>query len=88
MAITPEQWQEFVASRRTTRDFLSTPVPDELIDQLLTDAMTAPSWSNTRPYLVGIAKGEQRDRIAKSFSEDGMLLPELSEMGYGEKSGY
>ena len=67
MAITPEQWQEFVASRRTTRDFLSTPVPDELIDQLLTDAMTAPSWSNTRPYLVGIAKGEQRDRIANEL---------------------
>lgn len=67
VAITPEQWQEFVASRRTTRDFLSTPVPDELIDQLLTDAMTAPSWSNTRPYLVGIAKGQQRDRIASEL---------------------
>ena len=67
MAITPEQWQEFVASRRTTRDFLPTPVPDELIDQLLTDAMTAPSWSNTRPYLVGIAKGEQRDRISNEL---------------------
>ena len=61
------QFSEFLASRRTTRDFLTTPVPEELIDQLLTDAMTAPSWSNTRPYLVGIASGERRDRISKEF---------------------
>jgi nitroreductase len=60
-------WKEFVASRRTTRDFLNKEVSDLLIDELLTDAMTAPSWSNTRPYLVGIAKGEKRDRISKEL---------------------
>jgi nitroreductase len=60
-------WAEFVASRRTTRDFLSREVPDSLIDELLTDAMTAPSWSNTRPYLVGIARGEKRDRISREL---------------------
>lgn len=60
-------WQQFVASRRTTRDFLDKAVPQELIDQLLTDAMTAPSWSNTRPFLVGIASGDRRDRISKEF---------------------
>jgi nitroreductase len=63
----PAAWREFVASRRTTRDFSSTEVPDELIDILLQDAMTAPSWSNTRPYLVAIAKGETRDRISQGF---------------------
>ncbi|MEN9853949.1 MAG: hypothetical protein RLZ30_58 [Actinomycetota bacterium] len=64
---TESDWKEFVASRRTTRDFLNKEVPDSLIDELLTDAMTAPSWSNTRPYLVGIAKGEKRDRISKEL---------------------
>ena len=62
-----ESFSDFVASRRTTRDFLPTPVPQELIDTLLTDAMTAPSWSNTRPYLVATAQGEVRDRISKDF---------------------
>ncbi|MEY3587254.1 MAG: hypothetical protein RJB32_550 [Actinomycetota bacterium] len=65
--LTAEQWRSFVASRRTTRDFLPTPVPQELIDQLLTDAMTAPSWSNTRPYLVAVASGQARDRISKEL---------------------
>jgi nitroreductase len=62
-----ESFSDFVASRRTTRDFLPTPIPQELIDKLLTDAMTAPSWSNTRPYLVATAQGEVRDRISKDF---------------------
>ena len=29
--------------------------------------MAAPSWSNTRPYLIGIAQGESRDRISAEF---------------------
>lgn len=62
-----QSFSEFASSRRTTRDFLATEVPQKLIDQLLTDAMTAPSWSNTRPYLVGIAQGEKRDRISAGF---------------------
>lgn len=65
--ITKEQWVEFVASRRTTRDFLPTPLSDEIIDELITDALTAPSWSNTRPFMVAVATGDKRDRIAAEF---------------------
>ena len=84
--ITKEQWVTFAASRRSTRDFTSKPVPMELIDELLTDAMTAPSWSNTRPYLVAVATGEKRDRIAAEFlsrwdslsaARTGGMLPKL-----------
>ncbi|MDG2497117.1 MAG: nitroreductase [Aquiluna sp.] len=60
-------FKAFAASRRTTRDFLPTAVPEDLIDKLIADAMTAPSWSNTRPFMVGIASGERRDRISKEF---------------------
>lgn len=54
----------FLASRRSTRDFLSKSVPQKVIDAILTDAMTAPSWSNTRPYMVAVATGEVRNRIS------------------------
>jgi nitroreductase len=66
-SIDPALWEAFVQSRRTTRDFLDTPIPQELIDQLLKDGMAAPSWSNTRPYMIAIAQGEQRNRISKEF---------------------
>jgi nitroreductase len=67
-ALTPEQVSEFLASRRSTRDFIrDKPVPRELLDQLLTDALTAPSWSNTRPFIIAIADGQVRDRISQEF---------------------
>jgi nitroreductase len=60
-------FSSFLADRRSTRDFLSTPVPQELIEKLLTDSLTAPSWSNTRPFKVAVASGEVRDRISNEF---------------------
>lgn len=63
-----EDFSKFLASRRTTRDFKPTPIPEEILDQLLKDSLTAPSWSNTRPFKVAVASGEVRDRIADEFS--------------------
>ena len=39
----------FASSRRSTRDFLPTPIPDEIIEEIIADGLTSPSWSNTRP---------------------------------------
>ena len=60
-------FSEFLASRRTTRNFESAPVSEALLHTLLTDALTSPSWSNTRPFAVCIATGERRDRISAEF---------------------
>jgi nitroreductase len=62
-----EDFHSFVSSRRSTRDFLSIPVPDEIIDEIIADGLTSPSWSNTRPILVAVAKGDVRDRLSKEF---------------------
>ena len=62
-----QQVSEFLASRRSTRDFLDKPIPQEVLDAVLKDALTAPSWSNTRPFKVAIATGEIKERISKDF---------------------
>jgi nitroreductase len=80
------QWiSEFLASRRSTRDFLSTPVPDEILDQILTDSLTAPSWSNTRPFKVAIATGEVRDRISGEFLSRWSVLSRIMRKGIRNK---
>jgi len=43
---------------------LPTPVDDSLLNDIFTDAMTAPSWSNLRSFMVGVATGDRRDRIS------------------------
>ena len=67
--LTSQQVSEFLASRRSTRDFLDKPIPEEILNQILTDALTAPSWSNTRPFMIAVADGERKDRISEEFSK-------------------
>jgi nitroreductase len=55
-------------SRRSVRDFLPTPVPQDVLDAILADANAAPSWSNTQPYRVAIASGEVRDQLAQQLT--------------------
>ena len=65
--VVPNDFRTFVASRRSTRDFVDTPISDEIIDEIIADGLTAPSWSNTRPFLVAVAKEEVRDRLSHEF---------------------
>ena len=58
-----DQFGAFLASRRSTRDYLPDPVPNEIIQEIIRDGLTAPSWSNTRPFMVAVATGEVRDRL-------------------------
>ena len=76
---------DFLASRRTTRDFLPTPVPQDVIDQLLTDSLTAPSWSNTRPFKVAVATGEVKDRISNEFLSRWNVLSKIMRRGIKNK---
>ncbi|MEI2716493.1 MAG: nitroreductase [Candidatus Nanopelagicales bacterium] len=57
------QFSQLVRSRRSVRDFLPDPVPDDVLAQVLDDAQWAPSWSNTQPYRLAVATGSRRDHL-------------------------
>jgi nitroreductase len=82
---TSEEFSKFLSSRRSTRDFLSTPIPSDLLDQILTDALTAPSWSNTRPFKVAVASGDVRDRISSEFLARWSVLSKIMRKGFLNK---
>ena len=65
--ISAENLQTLMTSRNSTRDFLPNEIPEEALQEILQDGMSAPSWSNTRPFLVAVARGEQRDRISNAL---------------------
>ena len=79
---TAKEISSFLSSRRTTRDFLPTPIPQEILDQILTDALTAPSWSNTRPFKVAVASGEVRNRISADFLERWNTVARQTKRGF------
>jgi nitroreductase len=53
-----------IRSRRSTRDFLPTQIPETLLNTVLEDANWAPSGSNVQPFRIAIASGEVRARIS------------------------
>lgn len=65
--VDPEAFSALVASRRSVRDFRPDPIPDELLQAVLADAKWAPSWTNTQPYLLAIASGEQCQRLRAAY---------------------
>uniref|UniRef100_UPI00404A01E2 nitroreductase n=1 Tax=Candidatus Planktophila sp. TaxID=2175601 RepID=UPI00404A01E2 len=85
IGINSEDFSKFLASRRTTRDFLPTQIPQEILDQILKDSLTAASWSNTRPFKVAIATGEVRDRISSEFLSRWTVLSRILRKGLTNK---
>lgn len=80
----PNELSEFLASRHSTRDFLAKEVPDEIIDQLIADGLTSPSWSNTRPIMVAIAKGDVRNRISDEFMARWEIVKDVRTSKWGQ----
>lgn len=80
-----EEFSHFLSSRRSTRDFQSTPIPPQILNQILKDALTAPSWSNTRPFKVAVASGEVRDRISQEFLLRWNALSKIMRKGFLNK---
>jgi hypothetical protein len=64
----------FIRSRRSTRDFLPTQVPPEIINQILVDALSAPSWSNRTQYLGVLLSGGSTTQVPTSNGFIGVLL--------------
>jgi nitroreductase len=54
---------EALASRRSVRDFLPTPVPGEVIRRVLTAAARAPSGGNVQPWHIDVVAGERLDEL-------------------------
>lgn len=56
---------DVIASRRSIRAFLPTPVAREDIEAILQVAARAPSGSNTQPWKVYVLTGESRQRLSR-----------------------
>jgi nitroreductase len=56
--------EEAIRGRKSTRAFLKTPVPRELIARILTTGGRAPSGTNIQPWKVRVLDGTARDELA------------------------
>jgi nitroreductase len=59
------QLKEAIRSRRSIRQFLSKPVPEEMIRELIADSLWVPSWGNTQPWEIVVVTGEKLEEFKK-----------------------
>ena len=62
-------FQEVNQKRRSIRDFLDKPVPKKIINEILKEALEAPSSSNTQPFKVVVATGDVLEKIGNQLTE-------------------
>lgn len=58
--------REAIASRRSVRGFLPTPVPRQTVEAILELAARAPSGSNIQPWQVYVCMGEARKKLSEA----------------------
>jgi nitroreductase len=58
--------RDAITGRRSIRRFLDTPVPPNVVRQILTKAAHAPSGTNSQPWLVHVVSGETRRRLSEA----------------------
>lgn len=81
---------EAITSRHSVRAFLDTPVPQQIIKDILTVASRAPSGTNTQPWKVYVVTGQKRDEMVERVCAAQIEIsknPELAEQ-YKETFAY
>jgi nitroreductase len=56
-----------------------------MVEAIIQDALTAASWSNTRPYRIAIATGEVRDRISQALKDNGTAILQMRNRKWGTR---
>ena len=72
---------EALNSRITCRDFLDKPVPEDVLNQILTKALRSPSGGNLQPWKLHVMTGETLAEFKKCAAE-GTLSGKMEEPTY------
>jgi nitroreductase len=59
-----------IRRRHAVRAYLPEPLDDSVIRAVLEDAQTAPSNSNTQPWMLHVASGAKRDELSEALVRD------------------
>jgi len=73
--------RDTILQRRSIRQFLPKPVPEEMIKEIISDALWSPSWGNTQPWEFIVVTENALDQFKKenqaAMAEGKMPNPEV-----------
>jgi nitroreductase len=59
--------KEAVGARRSIRAFREDPVPQKILEEIVEQALRAPSWGNTQPWKLTIVGGQTLNNIREEY---------------------
>lgn len=62
-----EGFFDVLKGRHSVRAYLDKPVPDELLEKVLSAALQSPSWGNNQPWEIAVVSGPVLDRIKNAY---------------------
>lgn len=66
---------EAINKRKTCRGFKTDPVPQDILQEIMTNSLRAPSWGNTQPWEFAIATGKPLEEIKQGFADAAAEAP-------------
>jgi nitroreductase len=66
---------EAIRERRSYRAFKPDPVPQEVLKEIVEQALWGPSWANTQPWELAIVSGNKLKEIEEGFVARGIQAP-------------
>ena len=80
------EFNDVIRARHSVRAFTDQPVSDDQLQALLNLATTAPSWSNTQPYQIAIARGKVLESLRQELPPRFDKLAELQKASMVKKA--
>ena len=61
--------QQAIQARHSVRDFLSRPIPKDIVMKIMEVATHSPSGGNSQPWQIFVASGATMENIRKAYQE-------------------
>jgi nitroreductase len=58
-------FKELIKQRHSERYFLSKPIPEEILKEIMFTSLLTPSWGNSQPWNIFIASGKTLEEKEK-----------------------
>ena len=64
-------FKELMKERHSCRKFQSKPIPEEILKDIISISLSAPSWCNSQPWNIYVASGKTMEEIRKEWISKG-----------------
>ena len=84
-----KSFKELMQLRHSARVFLSKPIPEETLKEIISTALLTPSWANSQPWHIYVASGKTLEEIRNGYITNNKEGKKgYSDLQYGNRTAF